>query len=391
MPGFSSMDAFINAVTTLGQRYRADWNKNFLPTTPAVAGEWFFMARGAGNPAADTIYNTGTNLLFQPVYDTTSGAGSIQHGGNVSPLYKSAINASAFTAAATTAPCVLMLVDLIGFYRVTSTTTITSQAMTNTLMNFSTVTASATDTLTTTSTGSNVNINLMPYTRVQFTTSGVLPTGLSAATDYYVIKLTDTTIKVATSYANAVAGTAVGITSGTGSGTNTLQTLLPRYTNGAGVQTFMWANNATPLGAGVPNLSLPSYTNSAQATGRATPTVLPIGKTAAANGLVLYSGTGVGKYGPFMPLASGDSGVAKVDNVQLSATYTSGEFSVGMCVPILTLPITTLGVASERDLINQIPSMPRIYDGANLQWMIYNGAATPINSAISGHLDLAWN
>jgi hypothetical protein len=385
------MDAFTNAVSSLGQRWRADWNKNFLPTTAAVAGEWFCMARGAGNPGADTIYNTGTNLLFQPVYDSTSGGGGIPHGGNVTPSYKSIINASAFTAAVTTAPCVLMLVDLIGFYRVTTTTTITSQALTNTLMSFATVTASATDTLTLTSTGSNIAINLLPYTRVQFTTSGVLPTGLSAVTDYYVIKLTDTTIKIATSYANAVAGTATSITNASGSGTNTLVTLLPRYTNGAGVQSFMWANNATPLGAGTPNLNLASYTNSAQATGKTTPGVLPVGKTAAANGLILYSGTGVGKYGPFIPLASGDSGIAKIDNIQISSTYTSGEFSVGMCVPLLTLPIITLGVASERDLMNQIPSLPRVYDGANLQWLIYNGAATPINSAIAGHLDLAWN
>lgn len=370
MPGYSSMDAFINAMTTLNQRWRADWNKNFLPTTAGVAGQWSFLARGGGNPAADTIYNAGTNLLFQPVYDSTSGGSGIPHGGNVAPLYKSAINVSAFTAAATTAPCVLMLVDLLGFYRVTTTTTITSQAMTNTLMNFSTVTCTATDTLTTASTGGNININLFPYTRVQFSNAGgALPTGLSAATDYYVIKITDSTIKVATSYANAVAGTAVGITNGTGSGTNTLLTLLPRYTSGAGVQTFMWANNATPLGAGTPNLSLASYTNSAQATGKTTPVVLPVGKTAAENGMIIYSGTGVGKYGPFMPMAAGDSGVAKVDNVQISATYTSGEFSVGMCVPILTLPITTLGVASERDLMNQIPSLPRIYDGANLQWI----------------------
>jgi len=390
MPGFSSMDQFINAVSSLGQRFRSDWNKNFLPTTAAVAGEWFCMARGAGNPGADAIYNAGTNLLFQPVYDSTTNGGGIPHGGNVTPSYKSIINASGFTAAATTAPCVLMLVDLIGFYRVTTTTTITSQALTNTLMSFSTITCTATDTLTTVSTNGNININLLPYTRVQFTTSGVLPTGLSAATDYYVIKLTDTTIKVATSYANAVAGTAVGITNGSGSGTNTLVTLLPRYTNGAGVQAFMWANNATPLGAGTPNLSLASYTNSAQATGKTTPGVLPVGKTAAANGLVLYSGTGVGKYGPFMPLAAGDSGIAKVDNVQLSATYTSGEFSLGLAVPLLTLPITTLGVASERDLMNQVPSLPRVYDGANLVLMIYNGAATPVNSAIIGHLDLAW-
>jgi hypothetical protein len=390
MAGFPTMDSLINALS-LGQRYRSDWNKNFLPTTPAVAGEWFCMARGAGNPGADALYNTGTNLLFQPVYDNTANNTGVQHGGSVSPMYKSIINANAYTAAATVAPCVLMLVDLIGFYRVTSVTTTSSQATTNTLMAFSTITCTATDTLTTVDSGSNHKENLMPYTRVQFTTTGSLPTGLSISTDYYVIKLTDSTLKVASSYANAVAGTAVGITNGTGSGTNTLVTLLPRYTNGAGVQAFMWNTNATAMGAATPNLSLSSYTNSAQATGKVTPATLPIGKTAGANGLVLYSGTGSGKYGPFMPLAAGDAGIAKVDNVQISVSYVSGEFSVALAYPLLTMPITTLGVAAERDLLNQLPSLPRVYDGANLIWMIYNGAATPVNSAIVGALEFAWN
>lgn len=384
MAGFSSMDDLVNEVTANGKFWRQDWNKNMLPTTAAVAGEWSMLARGGGNPGADAIFNAGTNLTFQPVTDATANAGVIPHGGNVSPDYKRILNASAFTAAATTVPAVMMLVDLVGFYRVTSTTTITSQAMTNTLAAFSTFTADAsTDVIT------HSNINLFPYTRVQVSTTTTLPAGLAAATDYYVIKVTDTTAKLATSYANAVAGTAINITDA-GTGTHTINTLLPRYTSGAGLQAIMWANNATPLGAGVPNLSLASYTNSAQATGKATPTVLPIGKTAAANGLILYSGTGAGKYGPFVPLAAGDAGIAKVDNVQLSATYTSGEFSVGLVKPLLTLPITTLGVACERDLVNQMPSMPRIYDGAALYWMIYHGAATPTNSAFYGHLDFAW-
>jgi hypothetical protein len=382
MAGFSSMDDWINEATTNGKAFRADWNKNFLPTTAAVAGEWFSLSRGGGNPAADALYNTGTNLLFQPTSDTTASAGNIPHGGNVYPDYKHLVNASAFTAAATVAPCVMMLVDIIGFYRVTSVTTTSSQAMTNTLAACSTFTAATDDILT--STGSIGFINLFPYTRVQFTTTTTLPAGLSLATDYYIIKLTDTTCKVATSYANAVAGTAVDITS-TGTGTHTMNTLYPRYTSGAGVQDFMWNTNATAMGAATPNLSFPAYTDSAQNTGNATPTTLPIGKTAAANGLILYSGTGSGKYGPFVPLAAGDAGIAKVDNVQISVSYVSGEFSIAMCKVLTTLPITTLG-----DLMNQIPSLPRIYDGANLHWLIYNGAATPVNSAIYGHMDFNW-
>lgn len=384
MAGFTSLDDLINETSVNGKSYRQDWNKNMLPTTVAVAGEWSCLARGGGNPAADTLYNTGTNLTFNPVSFTTTGATSIPHGGNVSPDYKIIKNASAFSAAATTMPSILMLVDLVGYYRVTTTTTITSQAMTNTLSAFSTFTADAgTDICT------HSNINLMPYTRVQLTTTTTLPAGLALATDYYVIKVTDLTCQLATSYANAVAGTPIDITDA-GTGTHTINTLLPRYTNGAGVQAFMWNTNATPMGAGVPNLSLASYTNSAQATGKATPTVLPVGKTAAANGLILYSGTGAGKYGPFMPLAAGDSGIAKVDNVQISATYTSGEFSVGLCKPLIVMPMTTIGVASEREFINQMPSMPRVYDGANLVWLIYHGAATPVNSAFYGHLEFGW-
>lgn len=385
MPGFTSFDDLIQETSANGKSFRQDWNKNMLPTTAAVAGEWSCLARGGGNPAADALYNTGTNLTFQPVSFSTANATGIPHGGDVSPDYKVIKNASAFSAAATTMPSILMLVDLIGFIRVTSTTTTTSQAVTNTLSAFSTFTADASTDICTHS-----NINLMPYTRVQLTTTTTLPAGLSLATDYYVIKVTDTTCKFATSYANAVAGTAINITDA-GTGTHTINTLYPRYTNGAGVQAFMWNSNATAMGAATPNLSFPAYTNSAQTGSRATPTVLPIGKTAAANGLVLYSGTGAGKYGPFMPLQAGDSGIAKVDNVQISVSYVSGEFSVGLCKPLITMPMTTIGVSSEREFISQVGgSMPRVYDGANLVWLIYHGAATPVNSAFYGHLEFGW-
>ena len=55
---------------------------------------------------------------------------------------------------------------------------------------------------------------------VQFTTSTTLPTGISAATDYYVVPITATTYKVATSLANALAGTVVAYTN-TGTGDQT--------------------------------------------------------------------------------------------------------------------------------------------------------------------------
>ena len=195
---------------------------------------------------------------------------------------------SAFTSAATTAPCVAVLVDLVGFYRKTSVTTTSAEATTNTLGFGDTFTADAgTDIITMTST-TNRPSNILVGTRVRLTTTTTLPAGLALATDYYVIKVTDSTFQLATSYANAIAGTAINITDA-GTGTHTMSRLLPRYTNGAGVQAIFFNPASTALGAATPNLSL-GYTNSAQTASRATPTVLPVGKTAASNSLILYSG-----------------------------------------------------------------------------------------------------
>lgn len=70
--------------------------------------------------------------------------------------------------------------------------------------------------LFTNSTANNFALGL----KVQFTTSTTLPTGISAATDYYVVPVTATTYKVATSLANALAGTVVAYTN-TGTGNQT--------------------------------------------------------------------------------------------------------------------------------------------------------------------------
>lgn len=61
--------------------------------------------------------------------------------------------------------------------------------------------------------------------KVQMTTTGTLPTGIVALTDYYVIRMSATTIKLASSLANALAGTAVNITAA-GSGTHTITNTL---------------------------------------------------------------------------------------------------------------------------------------------------------------------
>jgi hypothetical protein len=366
--------------------------KNFNPTTAAVANEFHTLFRGAGNPGADALFDTGSNLTFQAVKDNTTSAGCIQHGGNVqsSSFYKYLLSATAVSAAATVVPGILKLVDVIGFYRVTSVTTTTAQATTNTLGQSDTFTADdTTDICTYTSTANNPS-NILTGTRVRLTTTTTLPAPLATATDYYVIKATDSTFKLATTYANAVAGTAINITT-TGTGTHTITWLLPRHTNGAGVQAIFFNPAATALGAATPNLSL-GYTNSSQTASRATPTVLPIGKTAASNSIVLYTGaTGTGKYNYTMPLQAGDAGIAEINTIQNSTSYVSGTYTVALIKEITEIPLSTLGLAAERNLLTEMPSLPRIYDSAALYWIWGSGVATPANSAFSGTMNFLWN
>lgn len=391
MAGFSSNDQIIAALTA-GQVWNAPFGKNMQPTTVCVANEWHMLARGAGNPGSDALFDTGANLTFIPVEDDTASAGTLQHGGDVQAngYNKYLLSGHAVTAAATMAPGTLAILDVIGYYRVTTVTTTTEQATTNTISTrTATFTADAgTDICTYTSTTS-LPSNILVGTRVRFTTTTTLPAGLSLATDYYVIRIDNTTFKVATSYANAIAGTAIDITDA-GTGTHTINWLLPRYTNGAGVQAIIFNPSATPLGAGTPNMSL-NYTNSAQVTTRATPTVLPIGKTACPNSQIVYTGaTGTGKYNYMMPLQAGDAGIAEINGIRNSTSYVSGSYTVALVKELGRFPISTLGLASERNFLFEYPSMPRIYDGAAIYFAWGSGVATPVSSAISGQLNFIW-
>lgn len=87
--------------------------------------------------------------------------------------------------------------------------------------------------------------------RVRLTTTGTLPGGLALNTDYYVIPFQQRTtirVRLASSYANALAGTYIDITS-TGSGTVTItKTAEPRFTGAIEIDT------ATAVGDNINNL-----------------------------------------------------------------------------------------------------------------------------------------
>jgi hypothetical protein len=97
-------------------------------------------------------------------------------------------------------------------------------------------------------------------TPVIFSTTGALPTGITAGTTYYVIAVDTNTFRIATSLANALAGTAVN-TSGSQSGTQTgsrgaitqtssVQSVVAGTTNFPGADKIITGSQGTGTGAG---------------------------------------------------------------------------------------------------------------------------------------------
>ena len=99
-----------------------------------------------------------------------------------------------------------------------------------------------TDTITMTAHG------LTTGAKGQLTTSGTLPAGLSLATDYFVIVTDADDIQLATSLANAQAGTQVDITAAAGGGTHTFTptALAGTATYQASLDGTNWEDLASP-------------------------------------------------------------------------------------------------------------------------------------------------
>ncbi len=387
---FTSLDYLIARVSG-GYAQRREAQKI---TSPAhTAGGWHSLFGGAGYPNATTY--PGTDLVCQAC---TEGGGDaagatilgMQMGGGVDTggVTKHGTGIGALMVAAAGAPWQAKLVDLECYYRL-STTNVTGTGS-RTLINTNTFTANAgTDEITYTNDWS-------PFSKVRFTTTTTLPAGLSLNTDYYLIRQTGTTAKVATSYINAVAGTYVDITDA-GTGTHTL-TIWRRNLDGSdanpgtGCEAFFVVQTAPTLGG--PNLTASSYTNAAGTAGRAFQGSPTNGAAADAYATrIPHSGNAAGRYGPFLPKQGGDTGVRSIGSFTWSAgTAYGGSGVVALCIarPLADIMIPVTGAFSERDLVNQLMGLPRIRDGACLGWLLFSTGATTTNSPFMSVVDAAW-
>lgn len=380
--GFTSQDDLIAKITS-GNYIRRDGGKLITPAD--TAGGWRSHMGMAGNPPASTF--PGTSLLWQAC-DENTGDGTnvfgINHGGPPGgSLTKHILNVGGLMVAAAGAPWQLKLVDLLGYYRLAGTDVTGTGS--RTLINSNTFTASSSSGLLLTYTNDFVS-----GTKVRFTSSGTLPTGLALATDYWLVRVSATTARVAVSYANYLAGTVVAFTDA-GTGTHTL-TIRPARYDGYGVEAAFIVGTAPT--AGGPNLTASSYTNADGTAGRAFTGSPTMGAAADAYaGRILHSGNAAGRYGPFLPLQGGDRGIRTIESFTFSGgtAYTgSGVLGLALMRPLLDIACPVTGMWSERDLVNQLPSLPRVHDGACLTWLKFSTGATTNNSPFTFSIDFGW-
>lgn len=385
--GFTSQDDLLNQITTNGKYLRRDHAKLTAPVH--TAGGWHGLAGMNGNPNA-TTYPSAQDLVFQTCSELGGDAASatllgIQHGGIVTPATKHILNVGAVMVGAAGAPWQAKLVDLQGYYRM-ATTNVTGVAS-RVLINSNTVTASSSSGLLLTAATNDFNT----YSKVRFTTTTTLPTGLALATDYWTVRVSATTCRVATSLANAIAGTVIAFTDA-GTGTHTMTMQMPRYQDGVGCEAFFVVQTAPT--AGGPTMSASSYTNTAGTAGRAFQGTPTFGAAADAYaGRIIHSGNAAGRYGPFLPKQGGDTGIKSIESFTWSGgvAYT-GTGVVSLCIarPLLDITLPVTGMWSERDLLNQLPSMPEVKDGACLVWLLFGTGATTTASPFNAALDFAW-
>lgn len=147
---------------------------------------------------------------------------------------------------------------------------------------------------------------------------------------------------------------------------------LPRYsgTDAALVECYLEVTTATTTTAPVVNLN--SYTNEAGTTGRSGGNVtFP---AAATNVDTLI--------GP-MPLQAGDKGIRSIEvGLNVGTAAAAGVVNVLLVRRLCAIPLIA-NLWNERDLVLQLASIPRIFDGASLM-LFFQSTGTTANVIIGG-------
>jgi hypothetical protein len=163
---------------------------------------------------------------------------------------------------------------------------------------------------------------------------------------------------------------------------------LTRYDDGDGVQ--MMAVLVAPHGL-VGDTFFVTYTNQDGVGGRVTP-LHTMTTAVAVNGTILTTQTaGAGRFGPFMTLQAGDTGVRSIEAVQCTAGTDVGLFTMVLVRPLAEWTIRGIDAPTEKDFVlDSGVKVPAIVDDAYL-----NIVACPMGSlsaaALIGLVTFIWD
>ncbi len=158
---------------------------------------------------------------------------------------------------------------------------------------------------------------------------------------------------------------------------------LPRYTDGKGVYGLVQVNTASDLGATTPQLTL-TYTGSDNSSHAAVTTApaASLRKTRLFHNSVT----------PYLQFDGNISGIKKIDSytVDSGGTATGGVDFV-LFKPLATIPIVSAATPTEIDFVNDVVSLPRIYDGACLGFIIMPGGNLSSSAVLTGRIQYGWD
>ena len=158
---------------------------------------------------------------------------------------------------------------------------------------------------------------------------------------------------------------------------------LPRYTNGEGTRMMMLMQ--TPGTGAAASITI-NYTNQDGTAKTITAAYRTSGGIAVIGSSV---NTNVTALGPFLPLANGDRGVRSVESVQLASGV--GGFGVMVLVkPLFTMSANELSSTVEKNFLREQAALPRIYDGAFLNYIFNLSTNTSLILPMVGQAQFIW-
>lgn len=162
--------------------------------------------------------------------------------------------------------------------------------------------------------------------------------------------------------------------------------VLPRYTDGVGVQAFLVATNPYVGGA----FFQIKYTNTNGASGRMSKVTETNASTYISTVVNSHvrAASSPQRFGAFIQLQPGDFGIRSVESIQFFSSN-GGLASLVLVRPLATLMTKEITAWCEFDFLKDKMSLPRIYDGAFLGLMVMP-SATIASVPIIGEITTIW-